>query len=455
MRKFVLALIFICACFLFLSSNNAFAFSLIHDLPYQRSNGVTYTDVIATRDDLHTYYAYYDIPVNGSIPDITRYGFDWGISFGCNGPACTYPGYHLYMITCDQNNNNCVDVTDTGTDTQVIGSAVGQPTCWDNDHVSVSREFMWYYNYLGLCGVGDVTAGSLYGVAFIIVDSGAEWRYSATEQAGWTEISFDDSQWNIGITPFDDHSVTGWCAFGGNGTNWPLNTSLYLRKDIDVKQQGDLTVRIAIDNDFVLYFDGNEVAALNSEFCPYKWQYEYNIPSVDAGAHTVAVKIMDRGDDNGFDMMVSQRCEAPPPPASPNLEVSPSSHNFGEVTIGECSEPQQFTLSNIGNADLNVTHTALSDNTNFVINFVGGDNPCAANNPPINPGQSCTITVKFCPSTGGIINANLTIDSNDPDTPTSNNLITGIGESLILFSEFIPAENSTIRGKLRDTSHIC
>jgi len=147
---------------------------------------------------------------------------------------------------------------------------------------------------------------ALYSGEFIIVDSGAEWRYSDKEQPGWTEISFDNSQWNIGITPFDDHSVTGWCAFGGNGTNWPLNTSLYLRKDIDVKQQGDLTVRIAIDNDFVLYFDGNEVAALNSEWCPYKWQYEYNIPSVNADTHTVAVKITDRGDDNGFDLMVSQ-----------------------------------------------------------------------------------------------------------------------------------------------------
>lgn len=163
MRKFVFALILICACFLFLSSNQAFAFTLIHDLPYQRSNGVTYSDVIATRDSLHTYYAYYDIPVNGSIPDITRYGFDWGISFGCNASACTSPGYHLYMITCDQNNNNCVDGYDTGIDNQVVGSTVGQPSCWDNAYVAVSRGFVWLHDYLGLCGVGDVTAGTFYG----------------------------------------------------------------------------------------------------------------------------------------------------------------------------------------------------------------------------------------------------------------------------------------------------
>jgi len=165
MRKFAFALILICACFLSFFTNQAFALTLIHDLPYQRSNGVTYTDVIATRDSAHTYYAYYDIPYNGSIPDIARYGFDWGISFGCNAPTCTSPGYHLYMITCDQNNNNCADGYDTGTNTEVVGSAVGQPTCWDNDHVALSRGFVWYHDYVGLCGVGDITAGSLYGLA--------------------------------------------------------------------------------------------------------------------------------------------------------------------------------------------------------------------------------------------------------------------------------------------------
>jgi len=203
--------------------------------------------------------------------------------------------------------------------------------------------------------VTEAEIQALYSGEFIIVDSRAEWRYSDKEQPGWTEISFDDSQWNTGITPFDDHSVTGWCDFGGNGTNWPLYTSLYLRKNIDVKQQGDLTLRIAIDNDFFLYFDGNEVAAINSEGCPYKWQYEYNIPSVNAGTHTIAVKIMDRGDDNGFDLMVSQG-----EGRLSNLEVSPSSHDFGEVLVGQLPIFQGFILKNTGDAEIKISNIYLS-----------------------------------------------------------------------------------------------
>jgi pimeloyl-ACP methyl ester carboxylesterase len=256
---------------------------------------------------------------------------------------------------------------------------------------------------------------ALYSGELIIVDSGVEWRYSDKEQPGWTEISFDDSQWNTGITPFDDHSVTGWCDFGGNGTNWPLYTSLYLRKNIDVKQQGDLTLRIAIDNDFFLYFDGNEVAAINSEGCPYKWQYEYNIPSVNAGTHTIAVKIMDRGDDNGFDLMVSHG-----EGRLSNLEVFPSSSyfDFGEVWVGD-SRLQPLTLENKGNADLNITGISLSDNENFSLDINGGTNPCAAANRSLSPKTSCTIAVSFRPSEGRVFDTNLTIASNDPDSPMS------------------------------------
>jgi hypothetical protein len=314
---------------------------------------------------------------------------------------------------------------------------------------------------------------ALYGGQFIIVDSGAEWRYTEMEQLGWNEISFDDSQWNTGITPFDDHSVTGWCDFGGNGTNWPLYTSLYLRKNIDVKQQGDLILRIAIDNDFLLYFDGNEVAAINSEGCPYKWEYQYNIPSVNAGTHTIALKITDRGDDNGFDMMVSQG-EAPPPPptctytysdwgacqpdntqtrtvltATPegcvgtpvlsqsctyvppgNLEVFPSSYDFGEFTVGSCSiNPKVFVLGNTGSGDINISNISVSDNINFTLSTTGALNSCIVSNPIIKPGEFCTLRVYFCPSVSGTIGANLVVTSNDSDTRVIDMPLSGFGSS--------------------------
>lgn len=143
---------------------------------------------------------------------------------------------------------------------------------------------------------------------YIIVNSGDSWKFSGSEQSGWASSFYNDSQWQTGATPFDDHSLNGnnfGCSSGGSGTNWPINTSLYLRKGIVLQQQGDLILRIAIDNDFTLYFDGIQIAAITSEGCPYKWKYEYTIPSVNLGTHTIAIKITDRGDYNGFDLMAS------------------------------------------------------------------------------------------------------------------------------------------------------
>jgi hypothetical protein len=168
------------------------------------------------------------------------------------------------------------------------------------------------------------------GGGFLLFDSGAEWRYTGIAPSGWTQTGFDDSQWNAGTTPFDDHSVTNWCNFSRTGTNWPLNTSLYLRKSMIVTQQGDITLKVAIDNDFVLYFDGKQIASVVSEGCAYKWQYEYKIPGVAIGTHTIAVKITDRGDDDAFDMMALISTAQP---AAPVCDFSTQRPNF-EMCFG-------------------------------------------------------------------------------------------------------------------------
>ncbi len=138
----------------------------------------------------------------------------------------------------------------------------------------------------------------------------------------------------------------------------------------------------------------------------------------------------------GKDVSLCARCVrggqgGPPPPIEGNLNVSPLSHNFGNLSVETCSGiPQEFTLSNTGNAVLNVSDIALSDTSNFVLTLNGGTNPCNVNNPNIAPGSSCTVTVAFCPSTSGTFNANLTIVSNDPNDATKEIPITGVGEVL-------------------------
>ncbi len=110
-----------------------------------------------------------------------------------------------------------------------------------------------------------------------------------------------------------------------------------------------------------------------------------------------------------------------------NLEISPASHEFGNVEVNSCSAPQIFTLQNTGNADLQISDISLSD-ANFQLDMNGGLFPCTFNNLIYKPGQFCTVTVSFCPQTSGTSNANLTVTSNDPDTPTLDIPLIGTGD---------------------------
>lgn len=140
----------------------------------------------------------------------------------------------------------------------------------------------------------------------IIVDSGDTWKYSDKFILGWYKKDFNDLFWRAGETPFDDQSVSGNCNFGGNGTDWPLFSTMYLRKKFKLSKKGGVYIKFAIDNDATIYIDGKQIANINSEGCAYKWNYGISINSLKSGNHVIAAKITDRGAENGFDMMVSK-----------------------------------------------------------------------------------------------------------------------------------------------------
>lgn len=117
----------------------------------------------------------------------------------------------------------------------------------------------------------------------------------------------------------------------------------------------------------------------------------------------------------------------PIPEPAPNISVSPTSIDFGTVNVGNSSAPQSFTISNTGTADLHISGMSLSDTTNYSLNVNGGSSPCGSTTPTIVPYGSCTVTVTFSPSSTGTKDANLTISSDDPDTPTLNVPLSGIG----------------------------
>ncbi len=89
------------------------------------------------------------------------------------------------------------------------------------------------------------------------------------------------------------------------------------------------------------------------------------------------------------------------------LSFSPSSHDFGDVDIGESSEPAVFTLRN--NMDITITGTIYidgSDSSQFTV--IDGNGAFS-----LEPDTTMTITISFNPTFEGDISATLVADPDE------------------------------------------
>jgi hypothetical protein len=132
-------------------------------------------------------------------------------------------------------------------------------------------------------------------------------------------------------------------------------------------------------------------------------------------------------------------------PSSGNLIVNPTTYDFSNVNVGSTSALQTVTISNTGTADLHISGIALSDTTNYTLNTNGGSGPCGSTTPTITPNSSCTVTATFSPSSTGQKDANLTVNSDDPDTPTLNVSLSGTGIPIVECN-LVPDATSVHRG---------
>jgi hypothetical protein len=97
-----------------------------------------------------------------------------------------------------------------------------------------------------------------------------------------------------------------------------------------------------------------------------------------------------------------------------NIEVSPTSHDFGNVDVNSTSPPQEktFTVSNIGNKNIALGTIALSG-TNKDEFIIQNDN-CSRTNltPKGTPSDYCEFKIVFEPTSKGAKPASLDIPSN-------------------------------------------
>ena len=110
----------------------------------------------------------------------------------------------------------------------------------------------------------------------------------------------------------------------------------------------------------------------------------------------------------------------------PNISISPTSKDFGNVNVGT-SSTQSFQFSNTGTADLIIgTITVTGTNAS---EFTRQNDLCIGQT--LAPGGSCTLEMAFSPATMGSKTASLNIPSNDSDLPTATVPLSGTGADLV------------------------
>jgi len=114
----------------------------------------------------------------------------------------------------------------------------------------------------------------------------------------------------------------------------------------------------------------------------------------------------------------------PPPPAEPDIDVSPTSVTFTpSVTVGNTSPPETVTIRNTGTANLTIGTITLTG-TNPGDFLISSDN---ASGKTLPPGTATTVQVQFKPTDTGSRTASLEIPSNDPDEDPVSIPLSGTG----------------------------
>jgi len=98
----------------------------------------------------------------------------------------------------------------------------------------------------------------------------------------------------------------------------------------------------------------------------------------------------------------------------PDISVSPDTIDFGTVSL---PASKTFTISNTGNFSLTITEITTSS----PFSVSGFTLPLT-----LEPNETQSVTVTFSPSTGGTYSGQVTISSNDPDTPTISVRLNGV-----------------------------
>jgi hypothetical protein len=114
--------------------------------------------------------------------------------------------------------------------------------------------------------------------------------------------------------------------------------------------------------------------------------------------------------DGGVQFMLALAGNGVAVVAAPALTVNPQTFDFGSVAIGATAPTRRFTLTNSGNAPLNLASAVFSGPYAAVADSTG----CAAFPLVLQPGAACDLVVRYTPLNAGSNNGSVVLQATSP-----------------------------------------
>ncbi len=133
-----------------------------------------------------------------------------------------------------------------------------------------------------------------------------------------------------------------------------------------------------------------------------------------AGARQAQIAIIDNSPGSPQTVMLTGIGAGSPPPA-PAITLVPGTINFPSTAQNSSSSPQSVTVTNSGNAALNISAVLLGGAN--AGDFSAPSSNCVG--APIAAGGNCTVTETFRPTSAGARQATVSLTDNSPGSPHS------------------------------------
>ena len=134
-----------------------------------------------------------------------------------------------------------------------------------------------------------------------------EYDFNASSPNWQTETGL----WSTGYLPFIGVDIGAL----ENSTYWPIGTTCYIRKQIDLSNidLSSLNWNIAVDNGYVLYINGTPISSEYEGGPAIEWEYTGIIPSnlLISGLNNFALTLSDDGTASGFNFLVTGQYNLP------------------------------------------------------------------------------------------------------------------------------------------------